>query len=425
MTKLINPIGESRRHLIKGGLGLGVGVGVGLGLGVGLTSTRLLAGQGISQASTTTHLPFAYGERELARFPEKKPMIVLTSRPVQLETPFEYFDKKIITPNDEFFVRYHIANIPKSIDPSNFTLKIGGNVANPLELRLKDLKTKFTPQKLVAVNQCSGNSRGFFEPRATGGQLANGAMGNAQWVGVPLRDILRLANPGAGARQVSFNGLDAPVLLSEADFIKSLNIDHALDPNVMVAYEMNGADLPFLNGFPLRLVVPGYYGTYWVKHLNEINVIDTEYNGFWMNPAYRIPDNECKCVEPGTAPTKTVPINKFTIRSFITNLKNANTVISNQNTIVRGIAFDSGVGITQVLFSSDDGKTWQETQLGQDLGRFSFRGWSTQFTPQTKGELKLRVKAINRAGEEQPMSAKWMPAGYMRNVVETVTVTSV
>ena len=419
MHKASNPLNaphNPRRHLLRNGFGIGIG----LGLGLGLNSKSLLAG-----TTQRTHLPFAYGERELARFPEKKPMIVLTSRPVQLETPFEYFDNKLITPNDEFFVRYHLANIPSTIDPNRFTLKIGGNVAKPLELTLKDLKTKFTAQKLVAVNQCSGNSRGFFEPRATGGQLGNGAMGNAQWVGVPLKDILKLANPGQGARQVSFNGLDTPVLQSEADFIKALNIDHALDSNVMVAYEMNGSDLPFLNGYPLKLVVPGYYGTYWVKHLSEINVIDTEYNGFWMNPAYRIPDNDCKCVEPGTAPTKTVPINKFTIRSFITNLKNASTIIANQGTAVRGIAFDSGLGISKVLFSSDDGQTWKETRLGTDLGKFSFRGWHTEFTAQSKGELKLRVKAINRAGEEQPMTAKWMPAGYMRNVVETVTVTSV
>ena len=405
-----------RRNLIKGGLGLGLGLGLNLG-----------SSDSLASAGQRTQLPFAFGERELTSFPEKKPMIVLTSRPVQLETPFEYFDNKIITPNDEFFVRYHLANIPKRIDAKSFKLKVGGNVSKPLELTLRDLKTKFTPQKLVAVNQCSGNSRGFFEPRVTGGQLGNGAMGNAQWVGVPLKDILKLAAPGQGARQVSFNGLDAPVLQSDADFVKALNIDHALalDSNVMVAYEMNGAELPYLNGYPLKLIVPGYYGTYWVKHLSEINVIDTEYNGFWMNPAYRIPDNDCNCVEPGTAPTKTVPINKFTIRSFITNLKNASTVLANQSTVVRGIAFDSGLGISNVLFSSDDGQTWRETKLGNDLGRYSFRGWSTEFTAQTKGELKLRVKAINRAGEEQPMTAKWMPAGYMRNVVETVTVSSV
>jgi DMSO/TMAO reductase YedYZ molybdopterin-dependent catalytic subunit len=378
-----------------------------------------------AMASDKTALPFAYGERELMVFSEKKPMIVLTSRPPQLETPFEYFDKKVITPNDEFFVRYHLAGIPTSIDPATYTLSVGGNVEKPLDLSLENLKKNFNSQRIVAVNQCSGNSRGFFEPRVNGGQLGNGAMGNAVWVGVSLKDILNAANPGKGAKQVSFNGLDTPVLPSDADFIKSLDIDHAMDGNVMVAYQMNGADIPYLNGYPLKLIVPGYYGTYWVKHLSEIKVIDDVYNGFWMNPAYRIPDNECNCVEPGTAPTKTVPIKQFTIRSFITNLTASSVVTVGQPVQARGITFDAGHGIKQVLFSQDDGQSWIEAKLGEDLGRFSFREWNTEFIPNRKGVLNLRVRALNHAGEIQPMTARWMPAGYMRNVVETVKVTAV
>jgi len=271
-----------------------------------------------------TNLPIAYGERELMAFPEKKPMIVLTSRPPQLETPFKYYDNHIITPNDEFFVRYHMAGIPTSIDPNTYRLKVGGNVEKPLEISLESLKKNFPSQRIVAVNQCSGNSRGLFEPRVNGGQLGNGAMGNAAWVGVALKDILKAANPGRGAKQVTFDGLDQPVLPSDSDFVKGLDIDHAMDGNVMVAYQMNGTDIPFLNGYPIKLIVPGYYGTYWVKHLSEIKVVDDVYNGYWMNPAYRIPDNDCNCVAPGTAPSKTIPINQFTIRSFITNFTDNN-----------------------------------------------------------------------------------------------------
>jgi sulfite dehydrogenase (cytochrome) subunit A len=369
-------------------------------------------------------LPFDHGERELIAFPEKKPMIVLTSRPPQLETPFEYFDNKVITPNDEFFVRYHLAGIPSSIDPTTYKLTVRGNVEKTLDLSLDHLKKNFPAQKIIAVNQCSGNSRGFFEPRVNGGQLGNGAMGNAEWVGVALKDILNAANPGKTAKQISFNGIDTPVLPSDADFIKSLDIDHAMDGNVMVAYQMNGTDIPFLNGYPLKLIVPGYYGTYWVKHLTEIKVIDEVYNGFWMNPAYRIPDNDCHCVEPGTAPTKTIPIQQFTIRSFITNLSHSSIVTVGKPNKVRGIAFDAGHGIKQVLFSQDDGQSWTETRLGKDIGRFSFREWSTEFIPNQKGSLNLKVRALNHAGEIQPLTARWMPAGYMRNVVETVQVTA-
>ena len=219
-------------------------------------------------ADSKAVLPFAFGERDMVAFPEKKPMIVLTVRPPQLETPFSNFDNKVITPNDEFFVRYHWNGLPTSIDPQTYRLKIGGNVAKPLELSLSDLKTKFTSKKIVAVNQCSGNSRGFFEPRVNGGQLSNGAMGNAAWVGVPLKEILKAANPGQGAKQVTFDGLDKPPLGDGPDFVKALDIDHALDGEVMVAYQMNGADIPFLNGYPIKLIVPGYFGTYWVKHLS-------------------------------------------------------------------------------------------------------------------------------------------------------------
>ena len=372
-----------------------------------------------------TNLPIAYGERELMAFPEKKPMIVLTSRPPQLETPFQYYDNHVITPNDEFFVRYHMAGIPTSIDPNTYRLKVGGNVEKPLEISLEALKKNFPSQRIVAVNQCSGNSRGLFEPRVNGGQLGNGAMGNAAWVGVALKDILKAANPGSGAKQVTFNGLDQPILPSDSDFVKGLDIDHAMDGNVMVAYQMNGTDIPFLNGYPIKLIVPGYYGTYWVKHLSEIKVVDDVYNGYWMNPAYRIPDNDCNCVAPGTAPSKTIPINQFTIRSFITNFTDSSVVNVGKSVQARGIAFDAGYGIKKVLFSQDNGQNWTEARLGQDLGRFSFREWRIEFTPKQKGTLDLRVRAFNHAGQVQPMTASWMPAGYMRNIVETVKVTAV
>ena len=226
-------------------------------------------------------------------------MIGLTSRPPQLETPFSVFNANVITSNDAFFVRYHLGNIPLNIDPDGFSVGIKGKVDKPMKLSLADIK-KMPAVDIVAVNQCSGNSRGLFNPRVSGGQ-GNGAMGNARWRGVPLKAVLDRARVQPGARQVTFNGLDGPVTDKTPDFVKALDIDHARDGEVMLAYSMNGADLPVLNGFPLRLVVPGYYGTYWVKHLNEITVIDNVFDGFWMKTACRIPDNDCNCVEAGTA----------------------------------------------------------------------------------------------------------------------------
>jgi sulfite dehydrogenase (cytochrome) subunit A len=368
-------------------------------------------------------LPMGNGERPLVRYPGKRPLIQLTARPPQLETPFSMFDEGVITPNDAFFVRYHLADIPLSIDPDTYRLEIKGKVETPLSLSLKDLKG-FEPIEVVAVNQCSGNSRGFFEPRVAGGQLANGAMGNARWKGVPLKAVLDRAGVQKGAVQVAFGGLDGPVIPETPDFAKALEIDHARDGEVMIAYSMNEEDIPWLNGFPVRLVVPGYYGTYWVKHLNEITVLDRPFESFWMATAYRIPGNACACTEPGKAPASTVPINRFSIRSFITNLTDGEKMNAGQEIQLRGIAFDGGYGITAVTVATDRGQTWVAASLGQDLGRYSFRPWTLPIKL-SKGANEIKVRAFNRIGQSQPMEPLWNPAGYMRNVVETVRVEGV
>jgi hypothetical protein len=252
--------------------------------------------------------------------------------------------------------------------------------------------------------------------------LGNGAMGNARWKGVSLKAVLDKAGVQQGAKQVMFGGMDGPVIDKTPDFAKALDIDHARDGEVMLAYAMNGEDLPVLNGFPLRLVVPGYYGTYWVKHLNEITVLDTVLDNFWMKTAYRIPDNECACVEPGTAPKATIPINRFNVRSFITSVVDGAKIKSGDITL-RGIAFDGGKGIKEVSVSTDGGATWNVATLGKDLGKYSFREWNlpVKLAP---GSHVLKVKATNQAGQTQPDKALWNPSGYMRNVVETTTVTA-
>ena len=192
----------------------------------------------------------------------------------------------------------------------------------------------------------------------------------------------------------------------------------------MLAYEMNGTDLPWLNGYPLRLVVPGFYGTYWIKHLHEIEVIDDVFDGWWMNPAYRIPDDECACVPPGTKPDKTIPINRLNVRSFITSLADGAKVKAGEAIDLRGFAFDGGTGIKKVEISVDDGQSWNEAALGNDLGKYSFRGWTHRFTPKEKRPYVLKVRATNNAGQTQPDRAHWNPSGYMRNVIEQVRVTA-
>jgi len=374
-------------------------------------------------AAELVELPFANGRRKLVtNFPQKGAVLLQRTRPPLLETPFEVFDQGVFTPNDRFYVRWHLANIPSVVDPATFELKIHGHVGRPISLTLNGLVREFKPIEVAAVNQCSGNSRGFFSPRVPGGQWANGGMGNARWTGVRLKDVLDRAGVKAGAVQVRFNGLDAGVIPQTPDFMKSLAIDHARDGEVMIAYAMNGAPLPLLNGFPLRLVVPGWYATYWVKMLDDIEVLDKPDDNFWTTKAYLIPDTPFANVQPGQQGVKMVPINRMLPRSFFTNVQEGAVLKVGQATTVRGIAFGGDTGVAKVLFTSDAGGHWQEARLGADQGKYGFRQWEVPLRLSSPGPRKLMIKAVNTAGSAQPDHANWNGAGFMRNVIESVSV---
>ncbi|HAB16127.1 MAG TPA: oxidase [Verrucomicrobiales bacterium] len=403
--------GRSRRSFLQGSTALALA-------GMTHPARTLLA-------DDTVTLPFENGERPLVKYPQKRPLIRLTARPPQLETPFSVFNESLFTPNDAFFVRYHLTSAPPArelLSPDRFRLLVKGSVTEPLTLSVAELQQRFENVELAAVNQCSGNSRGFFQPRVPGGQLGNGAMGCARWRGVRLKNVLEAAGLSPNAKQVLFNGLDRPLLPQTPDFIKAIDVDLALDPDLLLAWDMNGEALPWLNGFPLRLVVPGYYGTYWIKQLNEITVVDETFKGYWMDPAYRIPDDACAHVEPGTTAKKTVPITRLNVRSFITSLADGTRVKTGASMTVRGIAFDGGYGIREVAFSDDDGRTWRAATLGKDEGKYAFREWTIPFTPNRAGKYTLLVRATNRLGQSQPLEPLWNPAGYMRNVVEAVQI---
>jgi hypothetical protein len=156
--------------------------------------------------------------------------------------------------------------------------------------------------------------------------------------------------------------------------------------------------------------------------LSEITVVDEAYTGFWVGTAYRIPDTAGACVEPGSAAKTTVPISRFNVRSFITSMKEGDVLKAGREQRLKGIAFDGGAGIREVLVSSDGGQRWMAATLGADLGRYSFREWHLPLTFERQGSMELLVKATNRLGESQPMEALWNPSGYMRNVVERTRV---
>lgn len=370
----------------------------------------------------TVQLPFANGERPLIAFPQKRALIVLTPRPPQLETPFAIFDQGVITPNDAFFVRWHLSNIPQQIDANAHRIAVTGEIATPLSLSMDDLAT-FPAVEVTAVNQCSGNGRGLSSPRVAGGQWQNGAMGNALWTGVRLRDILDRAGLKATAKQIQFHGLEAAVFPTTPDFKKSLDVNVARGDDIIVAYAMNGEALPVLNGYPVRLIVPGWYSTYWVKMLSKITVLDHTDDNFWMKTAYRIPDTPDNAVTPGSSGFATIPISRMRVRSFITNLTDGGTIKSGSQEL-RGIAFDGGSGIKRVEVSTDGGTTWRDAALDRDYGKYSFRRWHAAVDVRAGTPLVAAVRATANDGAMQPVAQGWNPSGYLRNAIETYKVTA-
>ncbi len=358
----------------------------------------------------------------MGTLPGKKPLIQLADKPPNYESPLEYF-RMPITPNNEFFVRYHLADIPE-VDAKTYKISVGGDGAmGQAEITLDDLK-KMPAVEIVAVNQCSGNRRGLSKPHVAGVEWGYGAMGCAKWKGARLKDILDKVGLKKEAIEIAFNGADGPVVDKTPDFIKSLPVWKATDENTIVAYEMNGAPLPHFNGFPARLIVPGWTGTYWMKHLISVTALTKPQGGFWMNPAYRIPLGKFPVVARFTSQeyAPNTPITEIVVNSLITSHRDGEKIKRGKLT-VSGLAWDGGYGINKVEVSTDGGKTWQTATLGQDLGRFAFRPWS--FTLNAKrGKNSVMVTATNKIGQGQTSELIFNPAGYHNNVMQNITLTA-
>ena len=360
--------------------------------------------------------------------PQKAPLILLVDRPVQLETPRNYFLSPF-TPNEAFYVRWHLETLPNSVDLKEWRLHVEGNVGNPLTLSLADLIGRFEPASLAAVNQCSGNSRSRMQPRVPGGQWGNGAMGNALWTGVKLREILNAAQLKNGSLQVQFEGLDrgkGPEGYGSNRFMKSLDLTDPILDECIVAYSMNGQTLPMLNGFPVRLIVPGNFATYWVKCLSWIRVLDKPDDNFWMKSAYRIPDTPGGTTTPEevkAGKVKTVPISKMPVRSFLISPDGSAKLPAGLPEQLRGIAFSGYGGIRKVEVSTDSGKSWLPAHLGEDLGPYSFRTWELAWTPQRPGKYEISVRANDEKGHTQSGEGVWNPGGYLWNRIERQEIT--
>jgi len=356
-------------------------------------------------------------------FPQKRPLITYSDRPPLLETPREVFTSAL-TPNDLFFVRWHMPIIPNYINSNKFHISINGLVEKEIKISLKELKTKFEQVELTAVLQCGGNSRTAFNPTASGIQWGIGAMGCARWKGVRLKDVLKKAGLKKEAAWIGFNGEDKAVYNETANFVRELNLEH-LNDNVILAYEMNGEDLPYLNGYPLRLIIPGFYSDSWIKMISNITATKEKQKLHFMENAYRIPDNECECETPDQLAQKTKPIEKMNVNSIIGYPVTGTKVRNTSDLVVRGVAFDGGHGIEKVQISIDGGKMWEDALLDDGSeGKYAYRAFKYEFKPKNSGKLTIMCRASNKKGEEQPFAKdiKWNRGGYKYNGIDEVIV---
>jgi DMSO/TMAO reductase YedYZ molybdopterin-dependent catalytic subunit len=369
-------------------------------------------------AAETTALPDGtLASSVMDALPGKRALIKRTFRPPNYETPVALF-RHAFTPNDAFYVRWHMG-VP-DVDAARWRLRVAGPaVKGPRELTLQDLR-KLPLHEVAAVNQCSGNRRGLFQPHVPGVQWGYGAMGNAVWRGVRLKDVLESAGIAASALEVTADGAEAP-LLRGPDFVKSLPMWKALDPDTLIAFEMNGEPLSRWHGAPARLVVPGWTATYWVKSLIELGVQVEPFGGFWMKTAYRVPKGLFGASrfesQDGEA---SVPITAIRVNSLLADPAPDATLRAGQPVEVLGIAWDGGSGIKSVELSLDGGATWREAQVGRDYGRYAWRQWRFTVTPARPGRVTVLARARARDGATQDTSLVHNPAGYHHNVVQSV-----
>lgn len=379
---------------------------------------RLLQGLGVA-AIVNRHVPVvqAAGE-ELARN-ESGPLTIRVTRPFDAETPVREF-RPFLTPNHRFFVRSHFGPPPPdAISEANWTLRVGGLVERSQEFRLKDLR-QMEVVTITAVVQCSGNGRTFHRPKVPGVQWERGAVGNAEWTGVRLRDLLAKAGVQASAGHVQLQGADRPVVASVPLFIRSIPLEKALHPDTVLAYEMNGRPLPLLHGAPLRVITPGWMADSCMKWLTEITVQAEESKGYYMQTAYRM---QAIPVEPGAAASgQSIPVEAMVVKSLIAAPQEGETVKSGPVTI-QGMAWSGEAKVVKVEVSLDEGKTWEPARLVGEDRPYAWRQWQLIWKAKTAGTFTILCRATDARGEQQPAMTPWNPSGFLWNGWDRVSVT--
>jgi sulfite dehydrogenase len=395
---------------------------------------RMIAGAGAALfgapavAAESTRIPAELpdGTREVVHFvnpSDKRRMLCLTDRPPNYATPVNVFTDAV-TPNDRFYVRYHLTGVPMSVyDMDGWSLSITGDaVERPVQMKLSDL-LDMPSNEVLAVCQSAGNRRGFVDPHVAGVQWTDGGMGCAVWRGPALRDVLKAAKVKPEALEVWLGGADKPAVEGTPLFRRSIPMEKALDGDTIVAIAMNNAPLPVWNGYPARLVVPGWVGTYWMKHLTRIEVTSIPLTNYWMETAYRVPAGMFPVERPfvSQATETTVPVTELVVNSLIADpLEGGEVDRSGFN--IRGVAWDRGSGINRVEISLDGGHSWQDALLDRPLAPYAYRRFILATGAMRPGTYRLMCRATSRTGERQAERLKINPGGYHDNVPRAISV---
>lgn len=387
------------------------------GAGGAALAAPVLAQQLIERGLIDLGLPGGPSLRPLdPAFPGKGDMIVQRIRPPLLETPMAVFDQGTITPNDRFFVRWNW-DMPTQVNAAAHRVAVGGAVKQAVSLTLDDIASAGEHIEVVAINQCAGNGRGLSIPRVTGTQWGNGAMGCARWTGVRLKDVLAKAGVAAGAKRVRFAGLDVPLTDGAPQFIKSIPLDIAIRDDVLVAWGMNGEPLPLLHGYPLRIVVPGWFSTYWVKMLSTIEVLTGADDSYYVAKSYRVPAHP---ITPEDKDFDTVEITAMPPRAFITSHADDEAIALGKPLTLSGIAMGGDAALARVDLVG--GGLELPCELGPDEGPYAFRRWQVTIPAVTQDLTGIGVRAANAKGAVQPEVLNWNPSGYARNLIERITL---
>ncbi len=345
----------------------------------------------------------------------KKDMIVRAARPEDLEMTLPNFNQPI-TPIENFFVRSH-HYVPK-VELNEWRLSIAGQVNTPMTFTMADLK-RMPRVELVSVLECAGNGRGLFESAVPGLQWEYGAVGNGRWAGVRLGDLLRRCGIKQPVVEVLFDGADVPIG-KMPEFKRSVPMKKALDPETILAYEMNGEELPVSHGFPLRLIAPGWAGDSWVKWVTSIEVLNKEFDGFFMKTAYRHPG---KNIAPGTVvdPANMSPLTSLRIKSVIASHQDG-SVVSPGPVKLWGVAWSGESPVAAVELSTDSGRSWRPAAVKGSGGKYGWSQWSYEWRAVQEAYYQVMARARDAAGNSQPFVPEWNPSGYAHNAVHTIGI---